>query len=269
MDAGAAGGDEHHVALAGGDQGRGIEDGGDAHLRGSPGAGPEAQLEGDTGAVRAHDTVDFVRGDAGVGQCAQRPEERDGGRVVLGQDPACTVLWTPTMATPAKGWRRHGAYSRIHHAAAADRFRARRGPDGRPPRLTLPRLACAAAESGSGSDGRGSGGWEERGPLVGRVASMRRRYRRCWHPVFARRPRRRRSWSVPVPHPAGSEPGADRLATLPEGRRATSAERCGSPWTTSHPSRGAVNAGGDGASRPAEQGRHRVQSRADRARAAT
>ena len=59
--AGAAGGDEHDVALAGGDQGCGIEDGGDTHLRGSPGAGPEAQLEGNAGAVRADDTIDVMR----------------------------------------------------------------------------------------------------------------------------------------------------------------------------------------------------------------
>ena len=113
VDAGAAGGDEHHVALAGGDQGGGIEDGGDTHLRGAPGAGPEAQFEGDAGAVRADDTVDVVRGDAGVGQRTQRTEERNGGRVVLGQDASLHRVVDADDGDAGEGMARHGAYSRI------------------------------------------------------------------------------------------------------------------------------------------------------------
>jgi hypothetical protein len=77
VDAGASGGNQHHVALARGDEGRGIEEGGDPHLAGPSGARSEPQLENDLRAVRADDSVDVMRGDAGVGQCAQCAHESD------------------------------------------------------------------------------------------------------------------------------------------------------------------------------------------------
>ena len=85
MDTGATGGNEDDAALAGGDQGRRIEEGGDAHLARPPGARPEAQLEGDLRAVRADDTVDLV-----AVRCRRRPAPRaphqgDGRRVVVRQ----------------------------------------------------------------------------------------------------------------------------------------------------------------------------------------
>jgi len=86
VDSGTTGGDEHHAALAGGDQRRRIEDGGDPHLRGSPGARSEAQLEGDLRAVRPDHTVDVAGCDAGIGECSQCARQGNGGRVVLRQD---------------------------------------------------------------------------------------------------------------------------------------------------------------------------------------
>ena len=85
VDAGATGGDQHHVALAGGDQGRGIEQRRDPHGAGPPRTRSEAELERDLRTVRPDDAVDLVRRDAGVGQRAERAHERDGDRVVLGK----------------------------------------------------------------------------------------------------------------------------------------------------------------------------------------
>ena len=84
---GTAGGDEHHLALAGGDQRCGVEECGNAQRAGSPGTRSESQLKGDLRAVRPHDSVDLVRCDAGVGQRSERTHQGDGRRVVARQGP--------------------------------------------------------------------------------------------------------------------------------------------------------------------------------------
>ena len=104
VDTGAAGGNEDHLALAGGDEGRGIEEGGDPHLAGPSGTRSEAQFEDDLCAVGPDHAVDVARGDAGVGQRTRaRPMRAMEVESCSGRTRACTVLWTPTMATPAKG----------------------------------------------------------------------------------------------------------------------------------------------------------------------
>lgn len=83
MDTGATCRNQDDVALARDDQGRGIEECGDPERGRSSCTGPEAELEGDLCAVRADHAVDFVRGDAGVGERSQCPDQSDRCRVVI------------------------------------------------------------------------------------------------------------------------------------------------------------------------------------------
>ena len=87
VDTGPAGCNEDHLALAGGDEGRGIEEGGDPHLAGPSGTRSEAQFEDDMCAQSVPTTPwSVTRGDAGVSQCTRRAHEGDGSRIVLRQD---------------------------------------------------------------------------------------------------------------------------------------------------------------------------------------
>ena len=83
MNPGTARSDQHNVALAGGDQCGCIENGGNPQRAGPPRTWPEAELKGDLRAIGTDDTVDLVRGDARIGECAQSANERDRRRVVF------------------------------------------------------------------------------------------------------------------------------------------------------------------------------------------
>ena len=85
MDPGATRRDQDDAALPGDDERGGVEEGRDPERGRSSGTGAEAELEGDLRTLRADHAVDLVRGDAGVGECPEGPDQRDRGRVVIGQ----------------------------------------------------------------------------------------------------------------------------------------------------------------------------------------
>ena len=108
VDTGAAGGNEDHLALAGGDERRGIEEGGDPHLVGSPGTRSEAQFEDDLCAVGPDHAVDVAGEMPASASAPNAPVRAMEVESCSGKTRACTVLWTPTMATSANGcddWR--------------------------------------------------------------------------------------------------------------------------------------------------------------------
>ena len=80
---GAASSDQHDVALAGGDQRGCVENRGNSQRAGPSGARSETQFKGYLRAVGTDDTVNLVRGDAGVGERAQSANQRDRRRVVV------------------------------------------------------------------------------------------------------------------------------------------------------------------------------------------
>ena len=248
VDAGTAGGDQHDVALAGGDERRGIEQGGNAQGAGPPGAGPEAQFEDDLRAVGPHHSVDLVGRDPGIGQCPERPEQGDGRRIVVRQGPGLHRVGDAGDGDVTEGmWRRHGrpswsvaslgtpAYSRARtggvmragrscvddarRASAAQRYgRLTSGPR----RLRGLGRSCSACErtaARSGGRHRLRRSWRRAAPAAGRLAGAGR--------------------AAPVAG-AGAGPAArDRAGTSP-GRparrcRATCAARCRSRWTTAIP----------------------------------
>ena len=92
MDTGATGSNEDHLALAGGDEGGGIEEGGDPHLAGPSRARSEAEFEDDLCAVGPDDTVDLAGCDAGIGQRPERPARAMEVESYSGNTRACTVL---------------------------------------------------------------------------------------------------------------------------------------------------------------------------------
>src|ERR1700722_12473081 len=83
MNSGAARCDQHDVALSSSDQCGCSENCGNPQRAGPPGAWPETELKGDLRAIGTNDTVNLVRGDAGVGECAQGAKQRDRRRVVF------------------------------------------------------------------------------------------------------------------------------------------------------------------------------------------
>ena len=93
VDAGPAGRDHHDVALAGRDEGGGVQEGRDPQRAGSSGAGAEAELHDDVCTGRTDDAVDLVRRDSGVGE--PRPVRRPArsrtsrGREGVAPAPCC------------------------------------------------------------------------------------------------------------------------------------------------------------------------------------
>ena len=83
-----------------------------AHGAGPPGAGSEAQLEGDLRAVGPHHSVDLVGLHAGIGQRPERTEQGDGRRIVVRQSPGLHRVGDAGDGDVTEGVGRHGAYSR-------------------------------------------------------------------------------------------------------------------------------------------------------------
>ena len=136
---------------------------------GPPGAGPEAQLEGD----RAQSVPTTPSTSCGAmpasASAPSAPSEGDGGRIVARAGHGLHRVVDADDGDAGEGMARSRRILSHHRARwPSDRIRAP-GEDERGARLVAdaPRLACATAGRVSVRTPRGSGGWEDRGPVVG------------------------------------------------------------------------------------------------------